>query len=211
MSTSFQCAEGAKLTGLNDYSISRSGYTFDGWYEGSTKYTADSVMPNRDLTLTAKWIDNTPKCGVWIMYEDSLGLNRNYFNGGTILVDGIQVGTITMNMSQVFVVPIGSTVTIYGKSKTSRTTYYQLINGVTSPGYLPDSTYGDMKLSSSKGIQFKISSCATSPYQMSPDGRTAAHLSVILDDMRPAIEDQKGYGVVFSAANSATLIISKPS
>lgn len=32
----------------------RSGYTFDGWYNGSTRVTASTVI-NGDLTLTARW------------------------------------------------------------------------------------------------------------------------------------------------------------
>ena len=38
----------------------RTGYTFDGWYDGSTKVTADTdVKTTADQTLTAKWTANT--------------------------------------------------------------------------------------------------------------------------------------------------------
>ena len=37
----------------------RTGYTFDGWYDGSTKVTADTdVKTTADQTLTAKWTAN---------------------------------------------------------------------------------------------------------------------------------------------------------
>ena len=38
----------------------RTGYTFDGWYDGSTKVTADTgVKITADQTLTARWTANT--------------------------------------------------------------------------------------------------------------------------------------------------------
>lgn len=37
----------------------RTGYTFDGWYDGSTKVTADTVVKTTaDQTLTARWTAN---------------------------------------------------------------------------------------------------------------------------------------------------------
>ncbi len=37
----------------------KEGYTFDGWWADETEYTADSLMPDSALTLTAKWAANT--------------------------------------------------------------------------------------------------------------------------------------------------------
>lgn len=37
----------------------KEGYTFDGWWADETEYTADSLMPDSALTLTAKWVANT--------------------------------------------------------------------------------------------------------------------------------------------------------
>ena len=39
----------------------RTGYTFEGWYDGSTKYTSGVWTGNADLKLTAKWKANTYK------------------------------------------------------------------------------------------------------------------------------------------------------
>ena len=33
----------------------RAGYAFLGWYEGETRYDASTIMPNRDVTLKARW------------------------------------------------------------------------------------------------------------------------------------------------------------
>ena len=43
----------------------RDGFTFDGWYDETTgkKYETDDLMPDKDLTLTARWTANTPKSG----------------------------------------------------------------------------------------------------------------------------------------------------
>jgi uncharacterized repeat protein (TIGR02543 family) len=38
----------------------KEGYTFAGWkdLDGDTFYTAESIMPDKALTLTAQWIAN---------------------------------------------------------------------------------------------------------------------------------------------------------
>ena len=36
-----------------------TGYTFQGWFDGETKYIETSKMPNNDLALTPKWVANT--------------------------------------------------------------------------------------------------------------------------------------------------------
>ena len=50
-----------KLTLPTDAEITRDGYTFAGWFDATgNKYETGALMPNKDLTLYAKWTDNTP-------------------------------------------------------------------------------------------------------------------------------------------------------
>ncbi len=46
-------AEGQPLGDLQ--SVSRSGYNFDGWYNGSTKVTSSTIMGTEDMHLKAHW------------------------------------------------------------------------------------------------------------------------------------------------------------
>ena len=70
---------------LNDGKISseivpasRTGYTFDGWYNGDTKWDHDSDTVAGDLTLTAHWTANT--------YTVTLNANGGTVNPATITV-----------------------------------------------------------------------------------------------------------------------------
>ena len=64
----------------------RSGYTFDGWYDGSTKITETSkVQRTADHTLTAQWKSNAPAT-VTVTFNA---------NGGA-LADADKTGTVTV-------------------------------------------------------------------------------------------------------------------
>ena len=73
----------------------RTGYTFDGWYNGSTKYTDGTWQGVSDITLTAKWTAVT----YTIIYSDiksvtntvKVTFNPNY-SGGTATVKHLSNG-----------------------------------------------------------------------------------------------------------------------
>lgn len=94
MSVSFQCAEGSKLSDLDDYTVTRSGYTFDGWYEGNTKYTADSIMPSRNLNLTAKWTSNITTYKLYLQEFDTDGAPY-WGNTVSVYINNVLKETIT--------------------------------------------------------------------------------------------------------------------
>ena len=55
-------------------SLTRTGYTFAGWFDGETQYTAESTMPASNVTLTAKWVEAEVKLTVSISLENPANL-----------------------------------------------------------------------------------------------------------------------------------------
>jgi uncharacterized repeat protein (TIGR02543 family) len=67
----------------------KTGYTFDGWYNDETKYTGGTWNGLEDITLVAKWVANT----YTVTYEDTAELNveikYNYnYNGSPSVTYG---------------------------------------------------------------------------------------------------------------------------
>ena len=79
----------------------KTGYTFDGWYIGSTRYTGGKWSGTSDITLTAKWTANT----YTVTLENTnklpggvtVTLNRNY--------SGSTNSTVSVNAGQTFNYP----------------------------------------------------------------------------------------------------------
>ena len=53
----------------------RAGYAFGGWYETETPFTAQSAMPGKDTTLSARWTPNVYTVTLRYLYG---GMSRTY-------------------------------------------------------------------------------------------------------------------------------------
>ena len=191
-------AAGATMSSLP--TPTRSGYTFNGWYDGSTKYTTSSTMPSRNLTLTASWTEVEQYVYIKIYYDTSAG--SSYWSGSEIYINGESRGVLkTSESAPRYKMTPGSTITIYGKNNTSRTLYYRdndlPYNHISGTGTY-NSNSEDYTISNAKGVSIKILENTPS----NGNDSISSLCQIALLDARMADFDQKGYGVDFVTALS---------
>ena len=79
----------------------RTGYTFDGWYDGETKYESGTWLEENDVTLTAKWKANIYN----ITYDDTVEIKDSV----DVIFDHNYTGsvatTVTLTSSETLTYP----------------------------------------------------------------------------------------------------------
>ena len=133
-------------------------YTFSGWYYSSTKYTAESTMPDQDLDLKAKWTPNqhsvTYVTGCSTTYDPYTGkYGETYrtkvapynagkvFGGWRITSTDADWEPITVGAQETFTMPDGDvTITAIWTNSVHDVKYRNAL-WLSTGGYLEDSTY----------------------------------------------------------------------
>ena len=133
-------------------------YTFSGWYYSSTKYTAESTMPDQDLDLKAKWTPNQhsvtyvtgcsktiePYTGEYgeTYYTSSAPYNAGKVFGGWQITSTAEDWTpITVEARGTFTMPDGDvTITAIWTNSVHGVKYRNAL-WLSTGGYLEDSTY----------------------------------------------------------------------
>ena len=152
---SVRCGEKIPIPAENP---TKPHYTFSGWYYSSTKYTAESTMPDQDLDLKAKWTPNqhsvTYVTGCSTTYDPYTGkYGETYrtkvapynagkvFGGWRITSTDADWETITVGAQETFTMPDGDvTITAIWTNLVHNVKYRNAL-WLSTGGYLEDSIY----------------------------------------------------------------------
>ena len=152
---SVRCGEKIPIPAENP---TKPHYTFSGWYYSSTKYTAESTMPDQDLDLKAKWTPNqhsvTYVTGCSTTYDPYTGkYGETYrtkvapynagkvFGGWRITSTDADWEPITIGAQETFTMPDGDvTITAIWTNSVHDVKYRNAL-WLSTGEYLEDSTY----------------------------------------------------------------------
>ena len=147
---------------------SKTGYTFNGWYDGSTKVESTSIVKiTANQTLTASWQANTytvtyvynngtANTTETVTYDGSYTL-PNPTKTGYVFQGWFTTGGATITSSSKVTIAENHTLTALW-SASGYTLTYNANGGSVSPGTAPityDSTYGTLPTPSRTGYTFK--------------------------------------------------------